>query len=81
MGRSIWPSSIALIVFGWTGYARLLRGDILATKERDYVMAARASGASDIRLIMRHVLPNAIIPYAGSFVAGYGLHCVELRGA
>ncbi|MCA9988770.1 MAG: ABC transporter permease [Anaerolineales bacterium] len=62
MGRSIWPSSIALIVFGWTGYARLLRGDILATKERDYVMAARASGASDIRLIMRHVLPNAIFP-------------------
>ena len=43
-GRSIWPASIALIVFGWTGYARLLRGDILATKERDYVPAARAAG-------------------------------------
>ena len=61
-GRSIWPASIALIVFGWTAYARLLRGDILATKERDYVLAARASGAKDIHLIMRHVLPNAIFP-------------------
>lgn len=61
-GRSIWPASIALVVFGWTGYARLLRGDILATKERDYVLAARASGARDIHLIMQHVLPNAIFP-------------------
>ena len=62
MGRSIWPASIALIVFGWTGYARLLRGDILATKERDYVDAARASGAKDVHLILRHILPNAIYP-------------------
>jgi peptide/nickel transport system permease protein len=62
MGRSIWPASIALIVFGWTGYARLLRGDILTTKERDYVQAAKASGAKDIHLILRHILPNAIFP-------------------
>ncbi|MBE2223761.1 MAG: ABC transporter permease [Anaerolineae bacterium] len=61
-GRSIWPASIALIVFGWTGYARLLRGDILSTKERDYVQAAQASGASDLHLITRHILPNAIFP-------------------
>lgn len=62
LGRSIWPASIALIVFGWTGYARLLRGDILATKEREYVTAARAAGAKDIHLIFRHILPNAIYP-------------------
>jgi peptide/nickel transport system permease protein len=62
MGRSIWPASIALIVFGWTGYARLLRGDILATKEREYVTAARASGAKDGHLLIRHILPNAIYP-------------------
>ena len=61
-GRSIWPATIALIVFGWTRYARLMRGDILATKEREYVLAARASGAKDTHLIMRHVLPNAIFP-------------------
>lgn len=62
LGRSIWPASIALIVFGWTGYARLLRGDILATKERDYVQAAQAAGATDFHLILRHILPNAIFP-------------------
>ncbi len=61
-GRSIWPAVIALIVFGWTGYARLLRGDILSTKEREYVTAARASGATDTHQIFRHVLPNAIFP-------------------
>jgi peptide/nickel transport system permease protein len=62
LGRSIWPASIALIVFGWTTYARLLRGDILATKEREYVTAARAAGAKDIHLILKHILPNAIYP-------------------
>ena len=61
-GRSIWPASIALIAFGWVTYARLLRGDILSTKERDYVLAARASGAKDGHLILRHILPNAIFP-------------------
>jgi peptide/nickel transport system permease protein len=61
-GRSIWPASIALVVFGWTTYARLLRGDILTTKEREYVTAARAAGAKDSRLILKHILPNAIFP-------------------
>jgi peptide/nickel transport system permease protein len=62
LGRSILPATIALIVFGWTGYTRLLRGDILATKERDYVLAARASGAKDSRVLLSHILPNAIFP-------------------
>jgi peptide/nickel transport system permease protein len=61
-GQSLRPAMIALIVFGWMGYARLLRGDILSNKERDYVLAARASGAKDIHIILRHVLPNAIFP-------------------
>ncbi|MFZ1395988.1 MAG: ABC transporter permease [Candidatus Promineifilaceae bacterium] len=61
-GQSLWPAMIALIVFGWMGYARLLRGDILSNKERDYVLAARASGAKDTQIILRHVLPNAIFP-------------------
>lgn len=61
-GRSIVPSAIALIIFSWTGYARLLRGDILGTKERDYVLAARASGATDSHLMTKHIIPNAIFP-------------------
>lgn len=52
----------ALIAFGWTGYARLIRGDILSVKERDYVLAAITIGASDFRILVRHILPNAIYP-------------------
>lgn len=53
---------IALIVFGWMGYARLIRGDILSVRERDYVTAAKAAGANDLRLLLKHILPNAIFP-------------------
>jgi peptide/nickel transport system permease protein len=62
MGRSIWPPTIALIVFGWMRYARVIRGEILVAKERDYVMAGRVIGAKDSRLILRHILPNTIYP-------------------
>jgi peptide/nickel transport system permease protein len=53
---------IALIAFGWTTYARLLRGDILSVRERDFVMAARTVGASHARIMLRHVIPNSIFP-------------------
>ena len=62
LGRGIWTPMVALIVFGWTTYARLIRGDILSVKEREFVLAARVTGASDFRIIMRHVIPNAIFP-------------------
>jgi peptide/nickel transport system permease protein len=61
-GRSIWPPTIALIAFGWTRYARVIRGEILSAKERDYVLAARVVGGRDTRLITKHVLPNTIYP-------------------
>jgi peptide/nickel transport system permease protein len=61
-GRSIWPPTIALIAFGWTRYARVIRGEILSAKERDYVLAARVVGGRDTRLITKHVLPNCIYP-------------------
>ena len=50
---------IALIVFGWPGYARLIRGDVLAVKELDYVTAARSMGARGGRILFRHIIPNA----------------------
>lgn len=62
LGRGIWAPMVALIAFGWTTYARLIRGDILSVKEREYVLAARVIGTSDLRIILRHVLPNAIFP-------------------
>jgi peptide/nickel transport system permease protein len=62
IGRSLLPSIIALVTFGWMGYARIIRGDILSVKERDYVMAARVIGVRDSRILFRHILPNAIFP-------------------
>jgi peptide/nickel transport system permease protein len=62
IGRSLIPSMVALITFGWMGYARIIRGDILTIKERDYIMAARVIGVKDGRILFRHILPNAIFP-------------------
>lgn len=61
-GKSLYPALIALITFGWMGYARIIRGDILSIRERDYVLAARVLGVSDSRILFRHILPNAIFP-------------------
>ncbi len=62
VGKGIWPATIALIAFGWMGYARIIRGDILTTKERDYVLAARTIGVNDGGILMRHIIPNAVYP-------------------
>ncbi len=62
MGKSQIPVLIALIAFGWMGYSRIIRGDILSVKERDYVMAARVIGVKDSRILFRHIIPNAIFP-------------------
>ncbi len=72
---------IALIAFGWTTYARLLRGDILSVKERDYVMAARTLGSSHLRIMMRHVIPNSIFPtlvVASTSIGSYVLNFAAL---
>ena len=53
---------ITLSVTGWTLYARLVRGQTMTVKTRDYVQAARANGAGDARIVLRHVLPNVFSP-------------------
>ena len=62
IGKSLIPAMVALIAFGWMGYSRIIRGDILSVKERDYVLAARVIGVKDSRILFRHILPNAIFP-------------------
>ncbi len=62
VGKGILPATIALIAFGWMGYARLIRGDILSVKQRDFVMAARVIGVKDHKILIRHIIPNAIFP-------------------
>jgi peptide/nickel transport system permease protein len=61
-GPGIFNLVIALSLGGWVGYARLVRGQVLAAREREFVEAARALGASDLRIIVRHILPNIIQP-------------------
>ena len=61
-GPGILNLVLALSLGGWVGYARLVRGQVLAAREREFVEAARALGASDLRIIVRHILPNIIQP-------------------
>ncbi len=61
-GPSLDNVMLAVTLVSWPSYARLLRGDVLSIKERDYVAAARALGASDARILFRHIIPNAIYP-------------------
>ncbi len=61
-GPGVFNLILALSLGGWVGYARLVRAQVLATREREYVEAARALGASDWRIITRHILPNIIQP-------------------
>lgn len=53
---------LAIIVFGWMTYARVIRGNILAIKEFEYSLAARTIGAGNMRILFRHLLPNAVFP-------------------
>jgi peptide/nickel transport system permease protein len=61
-GPGIFNLVLALSLGGWVGYARLVRAQVLATRDREYVEAARALGASDWRVIARHILPNIVQP-------------------
>jgi peptide/nickel transport system permease protein len=61
-GPGIFNLILALSLGGWVGYARLVRAQVLATREREFVEAARALGASDARVIARHIWPNIIQP-------------------
>jgi len=53
---------LAMVIVGWVGYARLVRGQVLKVKELDFVKAARSLGASDRHIILRHLIPNIIQP-------------------
>jgi peptide/nickel transport system permease protein len=61
-GPGIFNLVLALSLGGWVGYARLVRAQVLAAREREFVEAARSLGASDLRVIVRHILPNIIQP-------------------
>ncbi len=61
-GPGIFNLVLALSLGGWVGYARLVRAQVLAVREREFVEAARALGAGDLHIVTRHILPNIIQP-------------------
>jgi peptide/nickel transport system permease protein len=61
-GGGMWTLIFVFIAFGWMGIARLVRGQVLALRETEFVEAARALGVRPIRIALRHILPNAIGP-------------------
>jgi peptide/nickel transport system permease protein len=62
LGPGLFNLVLALSISGWVGYARLVRAQVMAVKEREFVEAARALGASDLRVLVRHILPNIVQP-------------------
>lgn len=62
LGAGLGKLILALCVIGWVGYARVMRGQVLKIREYDYVQAAKALGASNLRQLFIHIMPNAIQP-------------------
>jgi len=77
VGVALWPPGIytilaVLVLTGWMGIARLVRAEVRTVRERPYVPAAQALGASQLRVLARHVLPNAIGPALVATTLGVG---------
>ena len=77
IAAAVWEPSTEVLVavlaaLGWVGTSRLVRGEVLSLKERDYVLAARALGASDFRILIFHILPNvfSIVMVTMTIIAG-----------
>ena len=73
-----WAFIVILGLTGWYGLARLVRGQVLALKARDFIASARALGASRTRILMRHILPNVVTPVVVAATLGLG-HVIVLE--
>jgi peptide/nickel transport system permease protein len=63
LGKGLDKVILAIAAVNWPTYARLMRGEILAVRRLEFVLAARAVGAGDLRIILRHIVPNAFFPF------------------
>jgi peptide/nickel transport system permease protein len=68
----LWKIQAALILTGWPGYARLIRGQVLYIREMTFVEAAKSVGAPDGRIMFRHILPSAWAPLLVAFTLDVG---------
>lgn len=62
LGAGLGKTMLALCIIGWVGYARVMRGQVLKVREYDFVQAAKALGAGNMRILFTHILPNSIQP-------------------
>ena len=62
LSRHLFRIILALVIVGWVGYARIIRGQVLVAREEEYVLAAKSLGAGPVRIIVRHILPNIMAP-------------------
>jgi ABC-type dipeptide/oligopeptide/nickel transport system permease subunit len=70
--RNQWTVILVLVVFGWASLTRIMRSSVFSARSMDYVMAARALGASNSRIMFRHILPNAVTPVLVLATVGVG---------
>jgi peptide/nickel transport system permease protein len=80
LGPGICNAGIALVVVGWAGYTRIVRGSVLSVKEKDFVEGVRALGASDFYILARHILPNVIAPVIPLAMLGIGYVVLAVAG-
>jgi len=79
IGRGLQSIIIVMIILGWPTYTRMIRGEILTLRDKDFVLAAKAGGSKSLRIIISHILPNAI--YSVLIVASMNIGTTVLTAA
>lgn len=80
MGPSMINIVIAMTLVGWTHYSRVVRGCVLSIKEEPYVKSAKALGAGNLYIIIRHIFPNTLSPVIVMFTLGMGSRIITISG-
>lgn len=80
LGRDLNSTKLALIAVWWSGYTRLVRGQVLSIRENTYIDAARASGSGELKIMFRHILPNSMAPVVVSGTMDMGTVVLVMAG-
>lgn len=80
LGRDLNATQLALIAVWWSGYTRLVRGQVLSVRENTYVDAARAAGSSELKIMFRHILPNSWAPMVVAATMDMGTVVLVMAG-
>jgi peptide/nickel transport system permease protein len=80
LGRSLENIALAFVLTGWAGYARLVRGEVMRVRELEFVEGARALGAQHPRIILRHIIPNALTAFVAIMMLDMGSVVLAVSG-